>query len=162
MLFCYTVVTQLHHPLSLISLQTFATDWRRAQIEKNLQTCQLLAEERAVLIKDGTISPELRSVLGDIFCMYADDREDGVKCGSETTLTSTMAARLWYRCGMKLASLETLMEARQDSKHTGVALRDFLGVIEKVVAEDVANSAREPTPDVSVALSCEVRVTRFF
>ena len=112
------------------------------------------------MIKDGTISPGLRTVLGDIFRLYADDQEEVVKCGSEVTLSSTMAARLWYRCGMKLANLETIMEAKQDSKHVGLTLRDFLGVIEKVVAEDEVNAGHESTPDLSGALSCEVRVAR--
>lgn len=99
-------------------------------------------------------------MLGDIFRLYADDQEEALKCGAEATLTSTMAARLWYRCGMKLANLETIMEARKDTKRMGVTLRDLLGVIEKVVAEDEANAAHESTPDLNVALSCEVSVTR--
>ena len=144
------------------SLRTFATDWRKAQIEKNRQTAQLLAEERVVLIKDGTVSPELRTVLGEIFRLYADDQEEEVKCGAETTLTSTMAARLWYRCGMKLASLETIMEAREDSNRMGLTLQDFVGVIEKVVAEDEVNAAQRSTLDVSAASSCEVNLTVYF
>ena len=138
------------------SLRTFATDWRKAQVDKNRQIRQRLAEERAVLFKDVTISPELRIVLGEIFCMYADDRHADIQCASESTLTLTMAARLWYRCGMKLTGLEKILDTRDDSKHAGLTLQDFLRVIEKILQEDEASGIHEPTLDLTVVSSCEV------
>jgi len=91
-------------------------------------------------------------VLEEIFRLYADEKEDDVECDS------LMAARLWYRCGMKLAGLESILEAKKDTDHATVTLKDFIGVIEKVVEEDEAKVANEPVSDSAAVLSCEVSV----
>ena len=101
------------------------------------------------------MAPELRKVLEEIFCLYSDAKKDSDKCDSVTSLT---AARLWYRCGMKLASLESILQAKVDTKHATVTLGDFLGVIEKVVEEDEAKVANEQVSDSAAVLSCEVRM----
>lgn len=140
------------------SLRTFATDWRKEQEEKDQKTRQRLSEERAGLIKNGIMAPELRKVLEEIFCLYSDEKKDSDTCDLVRSLTSTMAARLWYRCGMKLASLESILQAKEDTKHATVTLGDFLGVIEKVVEEDEAKVANEQVSDSAAVLSCEVRM----
>ena len=155
------VLTWIFFRFDIFSLRTFATDWKKAKEEKDQETRQRLADERSVLIRDGSMSPELRKVLEEIFLMYSDCddtmEEDGK---SAVTLTSALASRLWYRCGMKLASLENILEAKDDDEHTGnVTLEDFLGVIEKVVEEDAAKMAKEPSSDSSTVSACEVSKT---
>jgi hypothetical protein len=103
------------------------------------------------------VSPELRKVLGEIFCMYSN----GEDSKGPTTITSTMASRLWYRCGMKLASLETILQAKDgsddDVKRPSVALEDFLGVIEQVVEEDEAKlGGIEQLPSAAAVSACEI------
>jgi len=96
------------------------------------------------------MSPELRKALGEIFSMYSDEAGDSTEdenIKGALTLTSTMAARLWYRCGMKLANLDSILEAKTDDQDATVTLEDFLGVIEKVVEDDEAKVAKEPPSD---------------
>jgi len=108
--------------------------------QDNLRRRQL-SQERAVLIQNGTLSPRLRQVLTSIFVQYAGrkgagaDRPntpDSTGC-AVPTMSFVAATRLWYRCGWKLAHLQSILAARQRSY---VSLDDFLDVIQRVVAED--------------------------
>jgi hypothetical protein len=90
------------------SLQTFASDWQQAQQEKDDAHRRKLAEHRAVLIQNRRPTAELVTVLQSIFSSYAVGVDDEL-C---TSLPVVAAARLWYRCGMKLSSLHSLMETK--------------------------------------------------
>jgi hypothetical protein len=87
------------------------------QHDKDERIRKRLEKERAVLVKDGTPSTKLRKVLMEIFALYSDaDTGMQVEENEEWSLTSTQASRLWYRCGMKLASLDCILEAKVETR----------------------------------------------
>jgi hypothetical protein len=101
-----------------------------------------LAKERAVLIKDGAPTLKLRLVLRQIFLWYSERNSDTVlghgtnfdeATWDDVRLNQLMASRLWYRCGMKLASLESILAAKKEST---VCFQDFFRLIEQIVEED--------------------------
>ena len=74
-------------------------------------------------------------------------------------LEYTIAARLWYRCGMKLARLESLL-SEKGSDCRKVSFEDFLGEIKKIVEED--DRGFKPKKSEELNSLCEVRVLRPF
>ena len=89
-----------------ISLRMFALDWERLQENKKSQAHrvrQRLAEESKFLVHSGNVSDRLSDVLKEIFKMYSADSYTslGVNEG-DLQLKYFSAARLWYRCGLKL------------------------------------------------------------
>ena len=80
---------------------------------------------------------KLQKVLYQIFAMYSGH------AGSETSMcdvnmdhlsvSEIMAARLWYRCGMKLSSLESILKLKD---RRDITFRDFYSLISKVIDEE--------------------------
>jgi len=154
-----------------ISLRSFATEWRQAQEEKEKQQRRNLINERAVLIKNGKMTPKLRSVLASIFMQYSSPPA-GAGASSSASQAETLpvsylkyteAARLWYRCGLKLASLRTLLNDRPENAKN-VFLTDFFGVIDRIVDEDEREFGRSivdrPDPSLQVSDVRRARVKR--
>jgi hypothetical protein len=74
---------------------------------------------------------KLYQVLGQIFRMYAPGAPSEDKEIDNATLTPIMAARLWCRCGMKLALLERIGNANGE-----VRFSDFFELIKQLIEED--------------------------
>lgn len=141
-------------------LRTFATDWRKVQQEKDDIVRNRLAAERAVLVTDGRPSSKLRLVLLHIFCMYCESSGDQMDVDDddnekEVSLSRTMASRLWYRCGMKLSNLESILAVKQNQD--AVCFQDFLSVVEKVIAEDEALVRKRSNETAKSVSTFEVR-----
>lgn len=116
----------------LQKLQHFASGSKQAKHEKNKEIKMKLLSDRALLIHNGKPSEALVAVLTNIFSLYAGETQSVSTDACQ--LSRVEAARLWYRCGMKLATLDSLFEA--DSKKTIVKLDDFLDIIKKVILEE--------------------------
>jgi hypothetical protein len=139
------------------------TDWREAQHEKDQKVKHRLARERSVLIKDGKPTPKLQLVLREIFGWYSDDCGTGIASSNDEEnvyLSQTMASQLWYRCGMKLSSLDSMLATKEVPT---LCFRDFLSLIEQVIEEDT-DSRSIPVPEyrASSASNFEVRLFRLF
>jgi hypothetical protein len=112
-------------------LRRFAANWREQQRDKHQMIRNRLAKERSVLIIEGMPTFKLYQVLWQIFCMYSPGAPSDDKELDSVTLTPIMAARLWCRCGMKLALLDDNENANGD-----VPFSDFLGLIKQLIEED--------------------------
>jgi hypothetical protein len=137
------------------SLRSFATDWRKVRQEKEDMVRKRIANERALLIQNGSPSPALLNILEQIFCSYhtSDDLLQGGNVN--VSLPYTMAARLWYRCGLKIAKLDSLFE---EGKCQSLSFKEFVDVIEKVIAEDEEMTYNEKSETDPSKIDFEVRV----
>lgn len=134
------------------SLGSFAKGWKQAQLEKDVQRRTSLVSQRSLLIRDNGPTPALVVVLREIFSWYgAGHPPEG---GRALELTRVEASRLWYRCGLKLSTLDSILAEKSPTKTT-LNVDDFLAVVEKVIQEDCAianktvNGANETTCEVS-------------
>lgn len=155
-------------------LRSFATDWRKERQEKDDMVRKRLATEREILIQNGAPSQALMKVLEEIFRSYCS-YEDAVNSGDvNISLPYTMAARLWYRCGLKLAKLDSLLE---EAKSPSLCFKDFVNVIETVIAEDeeaihkrqsiadpskIEFEVRATGPELSFPMDCPLKKNHFF
>ena len=111
-----------------------------------------LVSQRSLLIRDNGPTPALVVVLREIFSWYAAGHPP--EAGSTVELTRVEASRLWYRCGLKLSALDSILAEKSPPKTT-LNVDDFLAVVEKVIQEDCAiankpvNGANETTCEVS-------------
>jgi hypothetical protein len=88
------------------------------------------------LIKDGIPTSKLQKVLYQIFSMYADHSTETTMNDlnmDQTQISEIMAARLWYRCGMKLASLDNILKSKEPRC---VTFREFYSLIKKVIDDE--------------------------
>ena len=90
-----------------------------------------------VLIKDGMPTSKLQKVLYQIFSMYANHRP-GTSVGVDVDMdlanvSEIMASRLWYRCGMKLSTLDDILISREKRN---ISFRDFLSLIQQVIDDE--------------------------
>lgn len=93
-----------------------------------------LLSQRSLLICDGRPTAALVAVLRTIFSWYASNDTARVP-ESGIHLDRVEASRLWYRCGLKLASLESLLQAKNPpASHLSDA--DFLDLVSKVLEEE--------------------------
>lgn len=93
----------------------------------------------------------VKDVLQDIFLMYTEN--------SEQHISSAMAHRLWYRCGLRLSSLNDIL-AEKDQNTGKVEFLDFLSVVCQVVAADDAENDPSRSVVVSNESFCEVRLLK--
>jgi hypothetical protein len=115
---------------------------------------ETFSEKRTRLIVHDMPTSELEDVLKTIFAMYiAGDDDDGVH-----GISYAMACRLWYRCGMKLSSLDSLLEKEKRSQGE-VEFTDFLKVVCRVIEADTPKS-NDALGD-EARLNCEVRPCGF-
>jgi hypothetical protein len=115
-----------------------------------------LNSQRAVLIEDGMPTPQLVSVLKTIFAQYKKEEANST-ADVELTLSYTAASRLWYRCGIKLSCLDTMLEEKPSPSLPLITFEDFLAVIEKIVEEDETLFKTAPSKDQTPDTICEVR-----
>jgi len=99
------------------------------------------------------MTAKLRSVLTTIFTQYSTQPDAAAFSPDSVRLRYPEAARLWYRCGLKLSALDSVLRDRPDNaKH--VVLKDFLSVIESVFEDEKVASrggTKKPTEP-----SCQV------
>lgn len=113
-----------HH--CICSLRSFATDWKQARQVKDVELRQKLLLQRSVFIDDGNITPTLETVLDDIFSSYSQSKS--------AKLNQIEASQLWYQSGMKLTSLETIMQTKGDTPT--VEFKDFLDLLKMVIQDE--------------------------
>jgi hypothetical protein len=141
-------------------LRTYATRWREKQEETNQKIRSKLAKERAVLIKDGMPSLKLQKVLRQIFAWYTDCDYEASSNDIETddlSISHIMASRLWYRCGMKLSTLD---EIGLSCANRTVNFQDFFTLITNIVAEDDSNfnyNSLNTVPTLSFEVRLDIR-----
>jgi hypothetical protein len=126
------------------------------QQEKDETLRCTLNSQRAVLIEDGIPTPHLVAVLKAIFSLYKEEVTDSTT-DAELTLNYTAASRLWYRCGMKLSCLDTMLEEKPSPSLPLIEFEDFLAVIEKILEEDETLFKTAPSTDQTPDTICEVR-----
>ena len=136
------------------SLRAFATDWKQAQKEKDIQKRGKLKSQRSLLIQDGLPSEELVLELRTIFSWYARSQNFNLQ-DNDMHLTRVEASRLWYRCGMKLSSLETLLQEKSPPSKV-LRINDFLILVQKVIREEEESMSRGKSQDRSSESFCEV------
>lgn len=137
-----------------VSLQRYADDWRQKQIEINLKIKSKLAKERMVLIKEGMPTPKLQKILHQIFNMYAEP--ENTVGDTDMELTEIMACRLWYRCGMKVSTLENIFKSKG---RRSVAFGEFFLLIQRVIDEEERENMSaqgETSSPASATLTFEV------
>jgi hypothetical protein len=125
------------------------------QQEKDETLRCTLNSQRAVLIEDGMPTPQLVSVLKTVFAQYKEEDSNSI-ADVELTLSYTAASRLWYRCGMKLSYLGTILEEKPSPSLPLITFEDFLAVIENIVEEDETLFKTAPSKDQTPDTICEV------
>lgn len=137
----------------MYSLRTFATDWKEVQREKDDQVRKKLTAERSLLIENGEATAQLKKVLKDVCMMYSNKSSE--TSGEDLRLNYTMASRLWYRCGVKLSCLDTIL--KEDSvPYRKVSFGQFFDVVNKVVEADERVLSALPAVDSGSSSLCEV------
>jgi hypothetical protein len=115
-------------------LNSFVSDWKQAQKEKESQRRQEIMSQRSVLIDAGMPTTALVKILRSIFTQYLSDEQ--------SCLGYVEASRLWYRCGLKLSSLKNILDNKaSDHGEREIEFCDFLGLIQRVIAEDAKHFA---------------------
>lgn len=121
-----------------------------------------LAEQKAQIIKDGKLTSKLIETLRKIFSMYSDDSDVDTACPNQIKLNSISASRLWYRCGISLSHLHSLLEPIPATMSLGeentsekktrkfVTADDFINLITKVVEDEELVSKSKPESKMSV------------
>ena len=84
---------------------------------------------------DGKPTTALTEVLKAIFDRYCTTDDGSDDDNNSDRASYTMAGRLWYRCGMKLSSLDSLLE-KKNQKLGEVEFKDFLQVVSEVIGAD--------------------------
>jgi hypothetical protein len=117
------------------------SDWKQAQKEKESKRRQEIMSQRSVLIEAGMPTPALVKTLRNIFTQYLSDEQ--------SCLGYVEASRLWYRCGLKLSSLKDIFYRKpsnsDDGDERGIEFYDFLGLIQRIIAEDAKLFATCPS-----------------
>ena len=78
----------------------------------------------------------------EIFALYCDDVDD-----HDGVISYTMACRLWYRCGLRLSTLNSI--SMEDNRRC-IVLDDFIQVVTKVLESDTVSNR------TTAASACDV------
>jgi len=139
----YTVDFVPHSSPFHYSLTPFVATLIQERMQENKRIRLKLAEERALLVQNGSLTPGLRSVLNLIFSEYSEQNA-GLEAES---LCYTEAARLWYRCGLKLSCLDSILKNRPAGVGSNrIFVSDFIGLLEKVIREDESSAVFNDSP----------------
>lgn len=99
----------------------------------------LLAKRARLIETDGKPSKELRKVLEDVFTLYRADTDD-----HDNGIGYTMACRLWYRCGLRLATLNSILTGENRER---IVLSDFMQIVTEVLESDTLSDSSTPDPN---------------
>ena len=116
-------------------LEAFSSDARRVIKEKEEAVKRDVLGRRNVVFQNGCPTKRLRDVILEIFMMYAGEGEEN--------LTYASAARLFYRSGLKLDYLDTIIKEHGEGAVTFLRVYE---IIEKILQEDDA-ALRRDSPD---------------
>lgn len=94
-----------------------------------------LGKQRQMLVRGGKPTERLETALRHVFSLYEDPDQP------ESGLPVVVAARLWYRSGLKLKNLADLIERKADDANclyadVFVFVDDFLEVVSAIFTED--------------------------
>jgi hypothetical protein len=127
--------------------------------EKNERRRQKLQAERAVLIQGRALTPELTCALQLMFSWYAKEPQQAL-LSENPQLNLVAASRLWYRCGMQLSLLDTLVNGKE-APDGSIHFKQFVDIVQSVVLDeesqhegaelDVVRSLGSPSFEVSCA-----------
>lgn len=102
-----------------------------------------LEAERHLLLssEDGTLTQSLRNILLEIWKLYQPLGNEKTSTG-HSSLPYQEAARLWYRCGMGVSSLDLILKEKQSDDEKSplpeLHFSDWETVLQKVLQEDEA------------------------
>lgn len=108
-------------------LSQFSTEYRLQKEIREQQTRVRVREERILLLgDDDQLTENLVDVLRQIWMLYQDAETQEI-----LPLGRQAASRLWYRCGMSLASLDKIL-----AKNTVLHFDDWKDVLQKALVDD--------------------------
>ena len=108
-------------------LSQFSNEYRlQKELEEQAVRERLRSERQYLLQPNGELTEKLTNALRELWKMYQDTEADTME-----SLSFQAAARLWYRCGMSLASLRRIWKEK-----SGLCFRDLTEVLQKVLGED--------------------------
>ncbi len=123
------------------------SDRLRSQQSKEEALRQKVMRKRLRFIQNCELTKEIKDVLHDIFLMYTEH--------SELQVSFAMAHRLWYRCGLRLSTLNDILD--DADKNTGkIEFCRFLNVVGQVVAADASENDLSRSITSSNESLCEV------
>lgn len=110
-------------------MSSFVNDWKQAQLEKDSLRRKELKADRSALIEKGVPTAGLVTVMQTIFSQYCSP--------DQSSLGLVEASRLWYRCGLKLSSLQKICECKtKNGQEMKIDIQDFLSLLQQVIEED--------------------------
>ncbi|KAL7561760.1 hypothetical protein ACA910_013300 [Epithemia clementina (nom. ined.)] len=115
-------------------LQTFSADARRVLKEKEEAVRSEVFARRQKLFRNGNLTKRLRDVLLEIYTLYSEEGDE--------SLVYSSAARLFYRSGMKLDYLDTLIK---ENGPNCLTFLKFYEIIEKILQEDDESVRKDMT-----------------
>jgi hypothetical protein len=108
-------------------LSQFSAEYRLQKVMEEQETRKRIMAERSLLLGDDSqLTDKLVGILKEIWKSYQDDVNQEI-----VPLSLQSAARLWYRCGMSLASLERIL-----GNSKALEFDDFKNVLQKVLIDD--------------------------
>jgi len=118
-------------------------EYKRRQkelIEENNEARRIALKRRKdMLIHKGALSDEVKDVLATFWAWYQEDHYN-FDVMNPQPISATAAARLWYRCGIKLSHLRDVMSLKSKSldvlSNVVVEFEDFLAVIARILEEE--------------------------
>jgi hypothetical protein len=120
------------------SLFKYTTHRQLLQPERCIVDRHRPKAERSILIQNGQPSVRLKTVLKEIFMLYLNVDDNNLHNDENLILSYPYAARLWYRCGMKISQLDSII-----GENNFVRFNDFMQVIQRVIDEDTMNKASD-------------------
>ncbi len=128
-------------------LQVVVSDRLRSQQGREEAIRQKVMQKRLRFIQNCELTKEVKDILYDIFLMYTEH--------SEVQISFVMAHRLWYRCGLRLSTLNDVLD--DVDKNAGkIEFHHFLSVVNQVVAADASENDLTRSITSSNESLCEV------
>ncbi len=119
----------------VLSLHQHECVAKQRKMEKERACHCELGKQRQMLVRGGKPTERLETALRHVFSLYEDPDQP------ETGLGVVVAARLWYRSGLKLKNLADLIERKAVDANclyadVFVLVDDFLEVVSVILTED--------------------------
>lgn len=134
--------------VTLQSIDRFISMRREKEVEKANRRHQELAQTHSLLFENGNLSTGLLATLKELFNGYTNENEESAQ--SDQPLGIVAASRLWYRSGLSLSDLYSLVEERvaqmpgSTAYDNIVSVDDFVECIKDSVVDDIAESWSVP------------------
>jgi len=108
------------------------------------------------LMNNQRLTVDVKNVLHSIFSWYVKDDQSSEYPLEPLRLRASVAARLWYKCGLKLSNLEAMVVSKSKESTASldpnicVSFEDFLKAVELAVSSDYCSQMDSDSVDVSV------------